>query len=105
MLGKVCVGVCLCGRGYHGYTAVHDVGCVCVCVFRALSMVGLMLIALGTGGIKPCVAAFGGDQFEEHQVRCFRLNELGEGGANSGLDSVCLDYTRLSCVRDGPHSN
>ncbi|KAM9089191.1 solute carrier family 15 member 2 isoform 2-T2 [Megaptera novaeangliae] len=30
-----------------------------------LSMVGLSLIALGTGGIKPCVAAFGGDQFEE----------------------------------------
>lgn len=35
---------------------------------RALSMVGLLLIALGTGGIKPCVAAFGGDQFEDHQV-------------------------------------
>uniref|UniRef100_A0A3B4FUN3 Solute carrier family 15 member 1-like n=1 Tax=Pundamilia nyererei TaxID=303518 RepID=A0A3B4FUN3_9CICH len=33
----------------------------------ALSMVGLFLIALGTGGIKPCVAAFGGDQFSEHQ--------------------------------------
>ncbi|KAF7661999.1 hypothetical protein LDENG_00249690 [Lucifuga dentata] len=32
-----------------------------------LSMVGLFLIALGTGGIKPCVAAFGGDQFNEHQ--------------------------------------
>ncbi|KAL6029946.1 hypothetical protein STEG23_028874 [Scotinomys teguina] len=30
-----------------------------------LSLVGLSLIALGTGGIKPCVAAFGGDQFEE----------------------------------------
>uniref|UniRef100_A0A3Q3XJ65 Uncharacterized protein n=1 Tax=Mola mola TaxID=94237 RepID=A0A3Q3XJ65_MOLML len=33
----------------------------------ALSMVGLFLIALGTGGIKPCVAAFGGDQFNENQ--------------------------------------
>ncbi|XP_072436012.1 solute carrier family 15 member 2 [Chiloscyllium punctatum] len=32
-----------------------------------LSMLGLFLIALGTGGIKPCVAAFGGDQFEEEQ--------------------------------------
>ena len=31
-------------------------------------MVGLFLIALGTGGIKPCVAAFGGDQFQDHQV-------------------------------------
>lgn len=36
--------------------------------FRALSMVGLFLIALGTGGIKPCVAAFGGDQFSVQQV-------------------------------------
>ncbi|XP_076602978.1 solute carrier family 15 member 1 [Chaetodon auriga] len=33
----------------------------------ALSMVGLFLIALGTGGIKPCVSAFGGDQFTENQ--------------------------------------
>lgn len=31
-------------------------------------MLGLILIALGTGGIKPCVAAFGGDQFEDHQA-------------------------------------
>ncbi|KAM9830633.1 solute carrier family 15 member 1-like [Syngnathus typhle] len=35
----------------------------------ALSVVGLLLIALGTGGIKPCVAAFGGDQFEDHQEK------------------------------------
>lgn len=27
-------------------------------------MIGLALIATGTGGIKPCVAAFGGDQVE-----------------------------------------
>ena len=26
-------------------------------------MVGLLLIAIGTGGIKPCVSSFGGDQF------------------------------------------
>ncbi|KAM7380497.1 hypothetical protein PAMP_003788 [Pampus punctatissimus] len=32
-------------------------------------MVGLFLIALGTGGIKPCVAAFGGDQFSDHQEK------------------------------------
>lgn len=30
---------------------------------REFSLLGLMLIAIGTGGIKPCVSAFGGDQF------------------------------------------
>lgn len=30
-------------------------------------MIGLFLIALGTGGIKPCVSAFGGDQFTADQ--------------------------------------
>ncbi|XP_051475954.1 solute carrier family 15 member 1 [Apus apus] len=35
----------------------------------ALSMTGLILIALGTGGIKPCVSAFGGDQFEDDQEK------------------------------------
>ncbi|XP_036221344.2 peptide transporter family 1 isoform X1 [Bactrocera oleae] len=28
------------------------------------TMIGLALIALGSGGIKPCVSAFGGDQFK-----------------------------------------
>lgn len=34
-------------------------------------VIGLVTIALGTGGIKPCVSAFGGDQFEESQVHIF----------------------------------
>lgn len=29
-----------------------------------MTVIGLLLIAIGTGGIKPCVAAFGGDQFK-----------------------------------------
>uniref|UniRef100_A0A8C5U3V3 Solute carrier family 15 member 2 n=1 Tax=Malurus cyaneus samueli TaxID=2593467 RepID=A0A8C5U3V3_9PASS len=37
-------------------------------VHVVLSMLGLFLIALGTGGIKPCVSAFGGDQFEEEHT-------------------------------------
>ena len=35
---------------------------------RVGPMIGLLLIALGTGGIKPCVSAFGGDQFNANQV-------------------------------------
>jgi len=29
-----------------------------------LALLGLVLIAIGTGGIKPCVSSFGGDQFD-----------------------------------------
>ena len=35
---------------------------------RVLTAIGLIVIALGTGGIKPCVSAFGGDQFKEGDV-------------------------------------
>ncbi|XP_070494678.1 peptide transporter family 1-like [Chironomus tepperi] len=31
---------------------------------KTLTFVGLALIAIGSGGIKPCVAAFGGEQFK-----------------------------------------
>nr|XP_018670182.1 solute carrier family 15 member 2-like isoform X1 [Ciona intestinalis]XP_026693216.1 solute carrier family 15 member 2-like isoform X2 [Ciona intestinalis] len=43
--------------GTLGNTTVHAV----------LSSMGLLVIAFGTGGIKPCVSAFGGDQFDEDQ--------------------------------------
>lgn len=33
------------------------------------TMIGLTMIAIGTGGIKPCVSAFGGDQFAPNQER------------------------------------
>lgn len=31
---------------------------------KEFSILSLLLIAIGTGGIKPCVSAFGGDQFK-----------------------------------------
>jgi len=34
---------------------------------KILSMFGLVFIAAGTGGIKPCVSSFGGDQFTSDQ--------------------------------------
>ncbi|KAI7808707.1 solute carrier family 15 member 2 [Triplophysa rosa] len=46
--------------------AIPDVGNSTVHI--VLSMIGLILIAFGTGGIKPCVAAFGGDQFDEEHT-------------------------------------
>lgn len=43
-----------------------------------MSIIGLLLISVGTGGIKPCVSAFGGDQFvipqqEKQLVQFFSL--------------------------------
>lgn len=32
-------------------------------IFRIIALLGLFLISVGTGGIKPCVFTFGGDQF------------------------------------------
>lgn len=31
---------------------------------KLVLIIGLLLIAIGSGGIKPCVSAFGGDQFK-----------------------------------------
>jgi proton-dependent oligopeptide transporter, POT family len=47
---------------------VYCVGQACLAVFvtnRTWFYIGLGLIALGSGGIKPCVAAFVGDQFDQ----------------------------------------
>lgn len=53
-------------------------------------MVGLFLIALGTGGIKPCVSAFGGDQFEEEHVRFLFFPKIC---------SVCLLYEDVYVIK------
>uniref|UniRef100_A0A668ABE8 Solute carrier family 15 member 1 n=1 Tax=Myripristis murdjan TaxID=586833 RepID=A0A668ABE8_9TELE len=63
------------GQIVMAVSAIHDItdtdrnGTPDNMVFHvALSMIGLFLIAVGTGGIKPCVSAFGGDQFDASQV-------------------------------------
>ncbi|CAB3368266.1 Hypothetical predicted protein [Cloeon dipterum] len=62
---------------------VYAVGCVGISLSaipnfippEAFTYVGLLLIGFGTGGIKPCVSAFGGDQFvipdQERQLQQF----------------------------------
>uniref|UniRef100_A0A668A0S5 Solute carrier family 15 member 1 n=1 Tax=Myripristis murdjan TaxID=586833 RepID=A0A668A0S5_9TELE len=62
------------GQIVMAVSAIHDItdtdrnGTPDNMVFHvALSMIGLFLIAVGTGGIKPCVSAFGGDQFDASQ--------------------------------------
>lgn len=62
-------------------------------------MVGLFLIALGTGGIKPCVAAFGGDQFNEKQVGILPHPHSGahkEKCKGSKGDSAALCHSRTA---------
>ena len=49
-------------------------------------MIGLLLIALGTGGIKPCVSAFGGDQFGPHQVSNSCFKNIGFGDCYQGCN-------------------
>ncbi|GFY66255.1 solute carrier family 15 member 2 [Trichonephila inaurata madagascariensis] len=36
-------------------------------IMRAISLIGLFTLSVGTGGIKPCVSSFGGDQFSDEQ--------------------------------------
>ena len=60
-------------RGKQAFLSFNNLTNFCKYKFnlcRALSFVGLFLIAVGTGGIKPCVASFGGEQFKlpEQQV-------------------------------------
>lgn len=50
-------------------------------------MIGLLLIAIGTGGIKPCVSAFGGDQFESGQV-CVQIQFVDYRDPLQSLNSI-----------------
>ena len=55
---------------------VYCVGQGCLALFvndKAGFFLGLFLIALGSGGIKPCVSAFVGDQFDESNKTLARL--------------------------------
>ena len=43
-----------------------------------MTLVGLLFVAIGAGGVRPCVTAFGGDQFQlpeqEKELKSFFTN-------------------------------
>ena len=51
-----------------------------------MSFIGLALIGLGTGGIKPCVSAFGGEQFKlpEQSVQVTKFFSIFYAAINGG---------------------
>lgn len=55
---------------------VYCAGHLCLALFESNRMgfyTGLCLIALGAGGIKPCVASFVGDQFDQTNKSCAKV--------------------------------
>jgi len=55
------------GSGINMMSAIEPIGGDNITIHAALTSIGLFVIAFGTGGIKPCVSAFGGDQFTADQ--------------------------------------
>ena len=53
------------GTIVEGYPIPGDVN-------RILTYIGLFIMALGNGGIKPCVSSLGGDQFTGQEWAHFR---------------------------------
>ncbi|XP_037096164.1 solute carrier family 15 member 2 [Syngnathus acus] len=71
----------------------------------SLSMIGLILIAFGTGGIKPCVAAFGGDQFhDKHATERMKFFSIFYMAINAGsfLSTIITPILRgdVQCFGD-----
>nr|XP_022904377.1 peptide transporter family 1-like [Onthophagus taurus] len=72
---------------------------------EVFSLIGLFLIAVGTGGIKPCVAAFGGDQFKlpEQALHLAKFFSLFYFAINAGslLSTIITPLVReSSCFND-----
>jgi len=65
---------------------------------RSLSFVGLILVCLGTGGIKPCVSAFGADQVvlaDNHATQCVSETSSSSTQIYSNVDDEDEDLSDL----------
>ncbi|XP_036338588.1 peptide transporter family 1-like [Rhagoletis pomonella] len=73
---------------------------------KVITLLGLVLIALGKGGIKPCVSAFGGDQFrmpeQAKQLATFFSIFYCANNAGSTIASVITPMLRedVHCFGD-----
>ena len=71
-----------------------------------MTFFGLALIAIGTGGIKPCVSAFGGDQFklpeQERQLQTFFTVFYFSINAGSFISTIVTPILRedVECFGD-----
>jgi solute carrier family 15 oligopeptide transporter 1 len=76
------------------------------CLISGFSMTGLLIIAIGTGGIKPCVSAFGGDQFvrpqQDRQLESFFSVFYFSVNAGSLISTAVTPILRedVSCFGD-----
>jgi solute carrier family 15 oligopeptide transporter 1 len=73
---------------------------------KVFTVIGLLLIGVGSGGIKPCVSAFGGDQFripeQAHQLASFFLFFYFSINAGSLLSTLITPVLRsdVHCFGD-----
>lgn len=58
-------------------------------VRRTLTLLGLFLVCIGTGGVKPCVSAFGADQVA-HDSNKVPITQEQENTHESGLNNLDL---------------
>uniref|UniRef100_M8C3J4 Peptide transporter PTR5 n=1 Tax=Aegilops tauschii TaxID=37682 RepID=M8C3J4_AEGTA len=74
----------------------------------AAVFIALYLIALGTGGIKPCVSSFGADQFDEHDDTADRESgiegsrKLEHTGQFRFLDKAAVETQADKTAATGP---
>lgn len=65
---------------------------------RTVSFIGLFLIAIGTGGIKPCVSPFGAEQFklpeQESQMKTYFSWFYAAINSGAMISSVMTPYLR-----------